>query len=77
MLANLFGSIGGADDTVWVTLRPGTRAYWADGQPAGQVVEEHRVLASDLFGTTMRCLEPRLGSAEDQRVPICFDPADL
>ena len=76
--AGIFGALrGSGDDAPWVTLRPGTRVYWLDGRPAGQVVEEHAVLASELYGTPMRCLEPKLGSAEDQRVPLCFDPADL
>jgi len=76
--SGLFGALGErGDPAAWHTLQPGTRAYWADGQPAGQVVEEHAVLASELYGTSLRCLEIGLGSAEGLRVPLCFDPADL
>lgn len=77
-LGGVLGLLGGAaGDAVRVTLRPGTPVYWVDGQAAGQVVEEHSMLASELYGTSMRCLEAKVGSAEARHVPLCFDPADL
>lgn len=73
----LGGLMGGMGPTDWTTLRPGTKVYWINGQPAGQVLTEFTVLSSELRGAAMRCLEPKLGSAEGWKVPLCFDPADL
>ncbi len=77
-LAGIFGALGGgARGAAAITVPAGTRLYWADGQPAGQTVEDQTIDRSELFGSAMRCVERRLGSAEEHRVALCFDPADL
>jgi hypothetical protein len=79
--AELSGVLGGISgwgaDTEWVTLRVGALVYWEDGRPAGRVVRDHIVAEAELYGTSMRCVETKLGSAEDLKIPLCFDPADL
>ncbi len=74
VLGGIGGLIGGAST---VTLGAGATVYWADGQPAGQVVRDQVLSRGDLFGDWLRCVERKLGSAEAPWVPLCFDPAEL
>jgi hypothetical protein len=77
-LAGVLGGIGGLiGGSSTVTVPSGSIVYWADGQPAGQLVSDLILMSASLFGDDLRCLERKLGSAESPKVPVCFDPAAL
>lgn len=77
--AGILGALMG--DTETVRLPPGTRLYWADGRPAGQVSTRGVTLeAWQLYGEQMRCVNVPLattqGDLRQPSVPVCFLPGD-
>ena len=78
--AGIIGGVLGGSQTVRVP--EGTRLYWADGRPAGQVSTWGATLETrQLYGEQMRCISVPLATTQGDllqpSVPVCFRPEDL